>query len=192
MSACRSAKRALKNRAVRSAEARTDAMDDLSSAHEAPLFDERLNPHRSLGRDGFRNFMLATFVLSAFVSLPFYLMGAWPVVGFMGLDVLALYVAFRINFRSARAYEELRLTPLELLFARVSARGARREWRFNPAWVRFERIDHEEFGTQRLSLVSRGRSLEVGAFLGPDQKAELAAKFSRALAQARRGPRFFD
>ena len=167
-------------------------MDELSQSHEALLFDMRLRPHRSLGPGGFRAFMMAAFVLGVLVSLPFYLMGAWPVVGFMGLDVLALYVAFRLNFRSARAYEELRLTPLELLFARVSARGARREWRFNPSWVRFERIEHEEFGTQRLSLVSRGRSLEVGAFLGPDQKAEFAAEFSRALAQARRGPRFFE
>lgn len=167
-------------------------MDELPQIDEAPLLDIRLSPHRSLGPGGFRNFMMVAFVLGALVSLPFYLMGAWPVVGFMGLDVLALYVAFRVNFRSARAYEELRLTPLELLFARVSARGARREWRFNPSWVRFERVEHEEFGTQRLALVSRGRSLEVGAFLGPDQKAELAAKFSRALAQARRGPRFFD
>ena len=164
-------------------------MDDLSRAYEAPLFDARLNPHRSLGPTGFRNLMMAAFAFSALVSLPFYLMGAWPVVGFMGLDVLALYVAFRLNFRSARAYEELHLTSLELLFARVSMRGARREWRFNPSWVRFERVEHEEFGTQRLSLVSQGRSLEVGAFLGPDQKAELATQFSRALAQARRGPR---
>ena len=165
-------------------------MDELSQAHDAPLFDARLNPHRSLGPRGFRALMIATFAASALLSLPFYLMGAWPVVGFMGLDVLALYLAFRVNFRSARAYEELRLTPLELLFARVSRRGARREWRFNPSWVRFERIEHEEFGTQRLSLISRGRSLEVGAFLGPDQKAELATRFSRALAQARLGPRF--
>jgi uncharacterized membrane protein len=167
-------------------------MDELSQAYEAPLFDARLNPHRSLGPAAFRNLMWATFAFSAAVSLPFYLMGAWPVVGFMGLDVLALYVAFRANFRSARAYEELRLTPLELLFARVSMRGARREWRFNPSWVRFVRVEHEEFGTQRLSLISQGRSLEVGAFLGPDQKAELATKFSRALAEARRGPRFSD
>ena len=165
-------------------------MDELSQAHEAPLFDARLNPHRSLGPRGFRILMIATFALSAVFSLPFYLMGAWPVVGFLGLDVLALYVAFRVNFRSARAYEELRLTPLELLFARVSRRGARREWRFNPSWVRFERVEHEEFGTQRLSLVSKGRSLEVGAFLGPDQKAELAGRFAPALAEARRGPRF--
>jgi uncharacterized membrane protein len=163
-------------------------MDELSQIYEAPLFDVRLNPHRSLGPSGFRKLMMASFAGGVLVSLPFYLMGAWPVVGFMGLDVLALFLAFRANFRAARAYEELRLTPLELLFARVSKRGARREWRFNPSWVRFERIEHEEFGTQRLALVSRGRSLEVGAFLGPDQKAELATEFSRALAQARRGP----
>jgi uncharacterized membrane protein len=167
-------------------------MDELSQAYEAPLFDARLNPHRSLGRRGFRTLMMATFAASALVSLPFYLMGAWPVVGFMGLDVLALYLALCANFRSARAYEELRLTSLELLFARVSRRGARREWRFNPSWVRFERIEHEEFGTERLSLISQGRRLEVGAFLGPDQKAELATRFSRALAQARRGPRLSD
>lgn len=167
-------------------------MDEPSQAYDAPLFDVRLNPHRSLGPRGFRALMLFAFSASALVSLPFYLMGAWPVIGFMGLDVAALYLAFRVNFRSARAYEELRLTPLELLFARVSRRGARREWRFNPSWVRFERLDHEEFGTQRLSLVSRGRSLEVGAFLGPDQKAELAVRFSRALALARRGPGFSD
>ena len=167
-------------------------MDELSGSYEAPLFDARLNPHRSLGPAGFRNLMIASFAGSALVSLPFYLMGAWPVIGFMGLDVLGLYVAFKASYRAARAYEELRLTPLELLFARVSRRGARREWRFNPSWVRFERTEHEEFGTQRLALVSRGRSLEVGAFLGPDQKAELANAFSRALALARRGPRLSD
>ena len=159
-------------------------------AQEAPLFDARLEPHRSLSRRGFRYLMLGCCAISTLYSLPFYLMGAWPVVGFLGLDVLLLYLAFRANFRAARAYELLRLTSLELLFARVTARGQRQEWRFNPVWVRFERVEHEEFGTQRLSLVSHGRSVEVGGFLGPEQKAELASAFSRALAQARRGPRF--
>jgi len=157
---------------------------------DAPLFDARLEPHRSLGRRGFRLLMFGCCAISTLYSLPFYLMGAWPVVGFLGLDVLLLYIAFRANFRAARAYELLRLTPLELLFARISPRGARREWRFNPVWVRFERVEHEEFGTQRLALVSRGDSVEVGSFLGPEQKAALATSFSAALAEARRGPRF--
>ena len=156
----------------------------------APLLDLRLTPRRSLSPAGFRTLMIAVGMLSALWSLPFYLMGAWPVVGFLGLDVLLLYFAFRANFRAARAYELLRLTSLELLFARVSARGERREWRFNPVWVRLERVEDEEFGTRRLALVSRGRSVEVGGFLGPDQKAQLANTFSKALACARRGPRF--
>jgi uncharacterized membrane protein len=159
-------------------------------ASEALLFDRRLTPHRSLGPRGFKILMLACCAVSTVYSLPFYLMGAWPVVGFLGLDVLLIYLAFRANFRAARAYELLRLTSLELFFARVSARGARREWRFNPVWVRFERVEHEEFGTQRLSLVSRGGSVEVGGFLGPDEKAALARSFSAALAEARRGPRY--
>ncbi len=163
-------------------------MSEDVNGYEAPILDVRLHPHRSLQVKAFRRLMAATFIVSALFSLPFYLMGAWPVVGFLGLDVLGVYIAFRVNYRAARAYEYLRLTSLELLFARVSARGGRREWRFNPSWVRFERIDHPEFGAQRLSLISRGRSLEVGRFLGPEQKAEFAARFSRALALARRGP----
>jgi uncharacterized membrane protein len=159
-----------------------------SRSPEAPLFDQRLQPHRSLGPRGFRILMLGCCVLSTLYSLPFYLMGAWPVVGFLGLDVLLIYLAFKANFRAARAYELLRLTSLELLFARVSPRGERKEWRFNPVWVRFERVEHEEFGTQSLALVSHGKSVEVGRFLGPDQKAALAKSFSAALARARRGP----
>jgi len=124
------------------------------------------------------------------LSLPFVLFGAWPVAGFMGLDVALLYLAFRVNFRAARAYEDVRVTPLELLFAKVTAAGARAEWRFHPAWVRLVREDHAEFGLLHLSLQSRGKSIEVAKFLGPAEKAGFAAKLSQALSEARRGPRF--
>jgi uncharacterized membrane protein len=165
-------------------------MDPASPTSEAPILVVRLTPHRSLDPAAVRALMAATFVVSALFSLPFYLIGAWPIVGFLGLDVALLYFAFRANFRAARAYEDFHLTYFELLFARVSARGARREWRFNPAWVRVERVDHQEFGPQRLSLLSGGRRWEFGRFLGPDQKAEFAATLARALMEARRGPRF--
>lgn len=127
---------------------------------------------------------------SCLASLPFFLMGAWPVVGFMGLDVLLLWLAFRANFRAASAYEDVTLTPVELEIAKVSARGARREWRFNPLWVRLERIEHEEFGIRELMLASRGRRLEIASFLGPNAKADFARDFTAALAEARHGPRF--
>jgi len=167
-------------------------MNGLSRAEESPILAVRLSPHRSLDPAGVRVLLGAAFVVSALFSLPFYLIGAWPIIGFLGLDVALLYFAFRANFRAARAYEDFHLTYFELQFARVTARGARREWRFNPIWVRVERIDDEEYGPQRLSLLSRGRRWEIAGFLGPDQKAEFAAALTQALAEARRGPRFSE
>jgi uncharacterized membrane protein len=157
---------------------------------EERIFATRLSPHRSMTPRAFYFFIVAFCVAQLFFALPFLILGAWPIAGFMGLDALALYIAFRISFRDARAYETLDVTPLELIFAKVGAGGRRREWRFNPSWVRLEQQAHEEFGTLSVSLVSRGEKLEIGAFLGPEQKAALARDLSRALATARRGPRF--
>jgi uncharacterized membrane protein len=157
---------------------------------EGPLFEDTLTPHRSLGQRGFRVLMLATFCATTALSIPFYLLGAWPIVGFLGVDVLALYVAFHYNFRAARAREHFRLTYFELLFERVSAAGARREWRFTPTWVRLERVDDEEYGPQRLTLVCRGRSWQIARFVGPERKAQFAGDLARALGEARRGPRY--
>ena len=162
----------------------------MTSDLDAPLFEDTLTPHRSLGRNGFRLLMLAACVPTTALGVVFYLLGAWPVVGFLGLDVLAIYLAFRANYRAARGFEHFRLTYFELSFARVSAAGARREWRFAPAWVRLERIDDEDYGPQRLTLVSRGESWQIGRHVGPQRKAEFAGGLARGLVEARRGPRY--
>lgn len=167
---------------------------DAAFPHPPPedrvLFSTRLRPHRSLSR---RNFHLLMMVFSggSFVwSLPFIFLGAWPVAGFMGVDVTLFYLAFRASFRAARAYEDVEVKPFELFVAKVNAKGERVEWRFNPAFVRLEREDHAEFGTQRLALVSSGRRIEIAAFLGPEEKARFAKRLSSALAEARKGPRY--
>lgn len=157
---------------------------------EARLFSARLRPYRSLSPRNFR-LLMALFTGASFISaLPFCFAGAWPVAGFFGLNAAGFYLAFRANDRAARAYEDVELTFFELLLAKVSPRGKRTEWHFNPSFVRLDEEKHEEFGTQHLTLKSRGRSVEIGAFLGPAQKSDLAARLSRALAQARQGPRY--
>src|SRR5271155_1496766 len=167
-------------------------MGDASETENAPILTVRLSPHRSLDPKGVRLLMVVTFVVSAVFSLPFYLMGAWPIVGFLGLDVALLYFAFRANFRAAKAYEDFWLSYFELRFKRVGPAGLKREWRFAPAWVRPGRVEHQEVGVQRTSLHNPGRRGDIAQFLGPDQKAEFATHFSRALAEARRGPRYSD
>jgi uncharacterized membrane protein len=111
-------------------------------------------------------------------------MGAWPVCGFFGLDVLLVYVAFRLSYRSARQRETLRLADEEFTVERVGIRGDRRFWRFQPFWLRVvyeERPDE----SNRLSLTSHGQSLAIGAFLPPPMRREVAGSVRDALARWR-------
>jgi uncharacterized membrane protein len=155
---------------------------------EPPLFSAVLTPNRSLGPRGFLIFMLILGGASLATGFYFLLKGAWPVFGFCGLEVLLVYVAFRINYRDARAYEQVTITPSELTVRKVSFHGRIREWTLNPIWVRLERVVHEEFGIERLFLVSHGRKLPIAGFLGAEEKATFAHALSAALGEAKRGP----
>jgi uncharacterized membrane protein len=158
------------------------------SSREAALFSAVLTPHRSLGRKGFVVFMLVLCSISFVTGMVFLLAGAWPVFGFCGLDVLAVYWAFRVSYRRAKAYEEVTVTPSELTVRQVSHQGRISEWTLNPLWVRLDRVVHAEFGIERLFLVSRGQRLAIAAFLGPQEKESFAHALSAALGEAKRGP----
>lgn len=151
------------------------------------LFSARVTPHRSLNRTGFMVLMAFIGTVSFVAGIAFLLMGAWPVLGFFGLDVLVIYWAFRINFRSADATEDIVVTPSELRVRRVSHRGHLIEWSFNPLWVQLEQTGDPEFGIEHLYLVSRGRRVTIGHFLGPDEKASFAKALLAALQTAKRG-----
>src|ERR1700692_1216184 len=138
------------------------------------LFSALLTPHRSLNRTGFLVLMAFVSVVSFAAGLAFLLMGAWPVFGFFGVDVLAIYWAFRVNFRRARATEEISMTPSELRVRRVSHRGHVAEWVLNPLWVRLDQKTHAEFGIEKLYLVSKGPRLAIARFLGTGDQACVA------------------
>src|ERR1700709_1808025 len=99
------------------------AGNDFDPRPQPELFSAVLTPHRSLSRTGFLVLMGFVCAISFAAGLAFLLMGAWPGFGFFGLDVLAIYWAFRINFRHARASEEITVTPSELRVRRTSHRG---------------------------------------------------------------------
>ena len=166
------------------------AGNDFDQDAQPELFSALLTPHRSLNRTGFVALIAFVSAISFAAGLVFLLMGAWPVLGFFGLDVLAIYWAFRINFRRAGATEEIRVTASELRLRRVSHRGHVVEFVLNPLWVRLDRKAHAEYGIERLYLVSKGRRVAVASFLGPDEKASFAKVLTAALQAARRGPTY--
>ena len=161
---------------------------DNAASDEPTLFSAVLTPHRSLGRTGFIVLMGLIGGISFVAGLVFFIAGAWPVMGFFGLDVLLIYIAFKVSYRTAAAYEQVTMTPSTLTVRKVSHRGRVAEWTLNPVWVRLQREANEEFGVERLFLVSHGRRLPVATFLGPAEKADFANALSAALGEARRGP----
>jgi uncharacterized membrane protein len=152
------------------------------------LFSALLTPHRSLGSAGFLVLMAVLAGISFVGGIVFFVVGAWPVIGFLGVDVLLVYWAFRVNYLAAAAYEEVTVTASELRVRKVSHRGEVAEWSLNPVWVKLDRITHEEYGLLHLFLVSRGRRLAVAGFLGPAEKKTFADALSIAIGEAKRGP----
>ena len=154
---------------------------------ERPVFSATIRPHQSLSRRGFRVVMIGCCLVSLVISVWCWRMGFWPVAGFFGLDMLAVYAALKVSFRRGRSFEEVVISQIEILLARVSHTGERREWRFNPLWTRLSRVEDEEYGLQRLTLTHRREHVVVARDASPAERAEIADGLSRALAQVKKG-----
>jgi uncharacterized membrane protein len=146
------------------------------------LFNAELFPHRSLSRLGFWLLMATIAAASFAIGLGFFLAGAWPVVGFLGLDVLLIYWAFRVNYRAARVREVLELTEDALIVRRFAAGRAPRTWTFQPYWLKVSMADPPRHDS-RLVLSSHGNQLAIGAFLSPPERLEVARALMTALAR---------
>jgi uncharacterized membrane protein len=156
-------------------------------AKEPLVFDAVLTPHRSLGPTGFLLLMSAVALVGFGIGAAFFLMGAWPVFGFCGLEVVLFYVLFRLSYRSARMFERVRLTPSLLTVERHDLKGKVSRWSFQPYWLRVS-MDDPPRHESRVILTSHGRALSVGNFLSPEERLEFARALREALARARAAP----
>lgn len=150
-----------------------------------PLLDAVLTPHRSLGPTGFRVLMGVTGALCLGGGAAFLAVGAWPVFGFLGLDVLLVWLAFRASYRSGRMRETIRLDRTGLRVSRIAPDGRARSWSFQPSWLRVdldEPVEHES----QVRLSSHGRTLVVGSFLAPKERADLARAIREGIERWRK------
>lgn len=152
---------------------------------KSPLFAALLTPHRSLGKKGIRVVVAFYVILAMVPGVFFFVLGAWPVVGFLGLEALILWWALSVSRKSGDAYEEVTLWSDSLEVRHVTAKGKENRHAFNPFWVRLHIDKDFEQRVTRLALRNRGEELEIGAFLNPDDKATFATVFGQALTKAR-------
>jgi len=148
------------------------------------IFEAVVRPHRSLNAFGFRLLMTVLIVANGAFGAVMLAKGAWPVTGFLGLDVVAVYFAFRLSYGQAAAFERITIANNMFVVSQVDARGRVREWRCPSYWAN---VGYDEDGDERgvLTVRSHGREVEVGKFLHPEERTSLARELSDALRRAR-------
>lgn len=142
-----------------------------------------LTPHRSLSREGFVALMLIIVLVNFVGGVLFLVSGAWPVAGFMGLDLLLIWWAFRQNFADAKRAERISVRDDLVTVQRLSPEGVRESLEFNRRWLKVElEFDEAREMVGRLLLVYRGALTEIGSFLGRDERQSLSKALREALS----------
>ncbi len=116
-------------------------------------------------------------LIGAIVSVA---LGAWPVAGFLGLDVLAVYVAFRASYAQTRAHERISIESGQIIIERFDQHGRLQRWSFPSYWVH---VVHD--GESNVSLRSHGKSVEVGTHLSRSEREAFALMLRQALLAAK-------
>ncbi len=155
--------------------------------NEQPVFAAELTPYRSLGMKGFKVLFLIAGLMSLVHCFVFIIIGAWPIMMFFGVDFLLLFGAFLLNYRDAKAREEVIVSRTSLSVKKFAPSGRMTEHRFNPFWARFRIARHEEIGIVSMHVAGEGRQTDVGSFLNKDDRESFARAFSGALATVKRG-----
>jgi len=144
------------------------------------VFEALITPHRSLSRRGLHIIIGCTCTVSFCVTALFWWLGAWPIAGFNGAEVLLAMVLLRAHAQSARASEFVVLTESELRIQKTDNRGARTEQVMPSAWIGLS-LEERAGRTPGLYLSAHGRRLEIAAALGEPEKRDLARALGEAL-----------
>lgn len=156
-------------------------------ADEPRFFDAVLTPNRSLPPAGFYLIIGIIGGITLGVGTVFFFMGAWPVIGIAGLELVGVYWMFRQSYRTGQCHERLILTERELLVERADHRGNVGHIRLPATWLTV-RIDDPVRHESQITLSTHGVTVTVGSFLAPFERAELAKALQAALDEARTPP----
>lgn len=148
------------------------------------VFDAVLFPNRSLPNAGFVAVMAVVIGVNLTFGIAFYALGAWPVLGFCGLDIFLVWLAFKLSYRQGRLHERVKVASETMWVSRVLPSGHETRWRLHPYWTRVS-IDRPVEHESQVRVLSKGRTLVLGSFLSPPERGAFADALSAALMRAR-------
>ena len=110
------------------------------------------------------------------------LKGAWPVFGFFGLDVLLVYIFFKINFKSGKKKERILLTSNQLIIEFYESQKIIETCFLNPNWLKINLIQLKN-QTSKLQISSINKAIIIGSFLRYQEKKKVIELLQKVLKQ---------
>ncbi len=149
------------------------------------FLDITVLPYRSLSKKGFKSLMFIVSFIFFSVGVFFWHIGAWPVFGFLGLDVFLLYYAFRINYKSGEIFETIKIIKENLLITRNFPSGKKQIWSLDSYWTKLEIVNHSRH-QYNLIVKSKEKVVLLGSFLNYNDKKKLRSQIENALELSRK------
>ncbi len=141
-------------------------------------------PHRSLSSSGYLYLMMGFIGLIFVLSLLFHSLGAWPVIGFLGIEIGLVWLVFRMNFNAGRNFEQISIGPEATSVEKVNWRGDTNHFNITSPWVKASCIKVSG-RSDKLVLSYHSEQLEIGSFLPPGEKSTLADALNKSFERMR-------
>ena len=160
-------------------------LDTWDDGVDAPFVKIRLAPNRSLDSYG-------TKVVFAIIACGFLL----PIIPFIGSPVgttltifsgLTFYIFLTLlqkNFQQGTTFEEILISKNKIVVVHQEKNKAQLSWECNPYWTKVHLDANNPKLKNYLTLAGKGKHIELGAFLSPDERLELRNRIQNALAKA--------
>ncbi len=139
-------------------------------------------PHRSLPRKGFAAFILLTFAMFLLPLLA--VLGTvvlWWLLPFLLATLGLTWYFIERSYNDARLTEVLSLWDDRVELVRTEPDGTRQDWQANPHWVRVAIHSHGGPVENYITLRGNNRTVEIGAFLSPEERQKLYEDLSRLM-----------
>ncbi len=142
--------------------------------------DIKVYPKQSLTYKGLLFLMLFITIPASYIGISFYIIGAWPVLGFMGLEIIFIYIAFKVLFNRNGSYEHILLDKTKLKIFYKSKKEVIKEVEIEPTWLKVK-IEDIYKNKNVLTLSSHGKKIVLGSFLIPEERQKLAKEIRYGL-----------
>jgi uncharacterized membrane protein len=138
------------------------------------------------GYPGAFKWLLVVFALVCLtVAGIFALLGAGPVLGFAGLELILLFVLLRTSFRRAATEEDVSIAGDATIVQRGGPNGRRIVARLQSYWLQ---VEPSLYGAQGIVLRSRGTKISVGVGLPANEVRDLTAAVRGAVHKVKTAP----